>query len=161
MVKSQLLTLVNRRRLSQNTIFMTANFWDILQKMHVVYSRVPVSDLPSPTVLPWDPRFWNKSHGLAVCFENPTVNSKMEKNKNIYFQNLHRPFSRKKKCLFSACTTVVFSTLICTDYGSIIKEIKVCSDQLGFFISIILVLEKEPHVLLLFKSRKQDGGNKA
>ena len=37
------------------------------------------ADMPSPTVLPWDPRFWNKTYGLTVCLKNSTINSKMEK----------------------------------------------------------------------------------
>ena len=41
------------------------------------------ADMPSPTLLPWDPRFWNKTHGLTLCFKNSTINSKMEKKKKI------------------------------------------------------------------------------
>ena len=75
-----------------------------------------------------------KSHGFAVGptvlkqisrsqgLEKSTVNSKMEKNENIYLSHLHLLFCRKKKCLFSARTTVVFFTLFRTEYNSIIKE---------------------------------------
>ena len=86
-----------------------------------------------------------KSHGFAV---GPTVlkqiwrsyvsfqksHGKLKNGEKNYFPYLHLAFCRKKKCLFSTCTAIVFSTLFRTEYISIIKEmIKICSDHLNFF----------------------------
>ena len=57
------------------------------------------ADMPSPTLLPWDPRFWNKTHGLTLCFKNPTINSKMEK-KNSLFSTSSSGILSKKEVIF-------------------------------------------------------------
>ena len=57
------------------------------------------ADMPSPTLLPWDPRFWNKTHGLTLCFKNPTINSKMEK-KNYLFSTSSSGILSKKEVIF-------------------------------------------------------------
>ena len=77
-----------------------------------------------PTVLKqisWSHGSFRKPHG------------KFKNGKKEYFPHLHLAFCRKKKCLFSTCTAVVFSTLFRTDYISFINvTIKICSDHLNF-----------------------------
>ena len=82
-----------------------------------------------------DPRFWNKSHGLTICFENPMVNSKMGKTKQKYFfsTSWFDILSKKEMFVFRLYNCCAFHFIL---YGnsSIIKEpIKICSDHLGFF----------------------------